>query len=166
MNIIDKLKLKENKIPNNKGIRFFLNVLSSTPYIGGIFSAFSGLLSEEEQDKINNNFIDKISDNDERLDVLEKECIINDTQSQIIAGFIKFNPNTMNIIKTSKISSLADKGTLNCQINFIIPIENYFFSFYGNSPLQILKAKESSTSLDVTFVSPCPEQVTIVFYKI
>jgi hypothetical protein len=84
----------------------------------------------------------------------------------VIAGFIKFNPNTANIIDSNSISSLCDNGTLDFTINFNVPIDKYIFNFYGNGSLRIESAIEISSGLRVTFNEPCPDLVTIVFYEV
>ena len=143
-----------------------LNVLSSTPIIGGVFSAVSGIWAEKDQKKTNDLLIKKLEHFEDEALVKENALVSKDNPSHIYAGFIKFNPNTSNIIDSSKISSLCDNGTLNFKINFIVPIDKYIFNFYGDGPLKMNSIIETTDGLRVTFSAPCPDLVTIIFYEL
>ncbi|MFT7860433.1 MAG: hypothetical protein ABXS93_05815 [Sulfurimonas sp.] len=166
MGIIELIKEKVAKSPDNRTYRFLLNTISSTPIIGGVFSGISGIWAEKDQEKTNALFIERIDNYDKRIVAIENTLVLKDNQSHVIAGFIKFNPNTANIIDSNSISSLCDNGTLNFIINFNVPIDKYIFNFYGNGPLGLDSAIETSSGLRVTFSEPCPNLVTIVFYEI
>lgn len=165
MGIIEETKAKLIKSPDNKTYRFLLNMISSTPIIGGVFSAVSGIWAEKDQEKTNNLLIESLGRYEKRIVAIENVLVLKNNPSHVIVGFIKFNPNTTNIINSNSISSLCDNGTLDFRINFNAPIDKYVFNFYGNEPLKIDSAIETIGGLRVIFCEPCPDLVTIVFYE-
>lgn len=167
MEIIESIKEKLAKSPHKKNYRFILNIMSITPYIGGVFSSVSGIWAEKDQEKINTLTIERFDRIEESIvDMKDNLLVFKDNPSHVIAGFIKFNPNTTNIIDSNSVSSICDNGTLDFTINFSVPIDKYIFNFYGNGPLRLDSAIETSSGLRVTFSEPCPNLVTIVFYEI
>ena len=102
---------------------------------------------------------------DDRISQIEKSLVDRSNQDHYVAGYIKFNPNKVEIIESSEISSLADNGALDFTINFTVPFHNYIFNSYGSSKVTIAKVSEDKDGLTISFQEPCPDKVTIVFYE-
>ena len=146
--------------------RFLLNCLGGTPIIGGGFSGAAGLWSEKEQELTNRATFDYLKITDERIAKLEKSLVQQSNHNEVVAGFITFNPNTVEIIDSSGVSSISDIGTLDFSINYSESLDGYVFNYYGSGPVALECAIQNSCNLNIKFERACPDTVTLVFYKI
>ena len=147
-------------------LRFLLSCLGGTPYVGGGFSGAAGLWSEKRQDLINKMILEYLNINEERIETLDKSIVQRKDHQTHVAGYIKFNPNTTEIIDASGISSITDNGTHDFSINHSEPLDDYVFNYYGSGPVILKRAIQEKNHIHIEFESPCPELVTLVFYKI
>ena len=165
VDIVKKLKEALSNRNNTKALRFLLNCLSGTPVAGGGFSATAGLWAEREQDKINEMITNFAILTDDRISQIEKSLVDRNNQNHYVAGYIKFNPNKVEIIDASGISSLTDNGALDFTINFTVPFHNYIFNCYGSNKVTLTKVSENEDGLKILFQKPCPDKVTVVFFE-
>ena len=107
----------------SKILRFLLNVLSSTPMVGGIFSATASAWAEAEQDKFNKLVFLFQQYTDDKVTEIEGSLSLKVDPQHVVAGSITFNPNTTEMFETSSITSLTDNGTLDYTVNFARDLE-------------------------------------------
>lgn len=149
----------------NKILRFLLNVLSSTPVVGGVFSATAAAWSEAEQEKVNKMLLLFQQYTDDKVTELEGALSLRADPGHVVAGSITFNPNTTEMISTSSISSLTDNGTLDFTINFTRALEDYVFMYYGSGPVTLEGVSQTAGGMRVRFAAPAPDRVTIAFFE-
>jgi len=164
-NIIEKLKAKSSRGPTNKIVRFLLNVLSSTPILGGVFSATASAWSEQEQADINKLILQLLEITDDKVEEAQNALVSVTNKSHVVAGYIAFNPNTAEFIESSDVSSLTDNGTLDFTVNFLRPYASYVFNYYGSGPVVLRRATQAPNGVRVVFQEPAPDRVTIVFFE-
>jgi hypothetical protein len=164
-NVIEKLKANSSHGRTNKIIRFLLNVLSSTPIFGGVFSATASAWSEQEQTDINKLVVQLLEITDEKVEVTKTALVSMTNKSHIVAGYITFNPNAAEFIEASDISSLTDNGTLDFTISFSRPFTDYVFNYYGSGPTMLRHTIQTPNGVRVVFQEPAPDRVTIVFFE-
>lgn len=148
-----------------KILRFVLNVLSSTPIIGGFFSATASAWSEFEQGKTNELLHLLQEHTDDAVTELRGELSQASNPAHVVAGSITFNPNTAELISTSSISSLTDNGTLDFTISFARPLEDYVFMYYGSGPIALKGVTEAPGGMRILFAEPAPSRITIAFFE-
>jgi len=163
--IVKELQEALSNRNNTKTLRFLMNCLSGTPIAGGGFSATAGLWTERDQHKINEMIMNFVILTDDRISQIEKSLVDINNRDHYVAGYIKFNPNKVEIIDYSEISSLTDNGVLDFTINFTVPFHNYIFNCYGSSKVTITNVSENEDGLKISFQEPCPDKVTIVFFE-
>jgi len=146
-------------------LRFLLNTLGGTPIIGGVFSGIAGVLSDSKQEIINHINLEYLKIIDEKVELLGKSLVSSQDKKQTVAGFISINPNSVEIIDSSGISSIINKGILDFSINYSEPLDGYVFNYYGSGPVLLESASQQKNHLDIKFKSPCPDLVTFVFMK-
>lgn len=150
---------------HNLILRFLLNTLGGTPIFGGVFSGIAGVSSDSEQQEINHLTLEYLKMIDERVKQIEKALVSSQDKNQTVAGFISLNPNSVEIIDSSGICSITDKGVLDFSINYSEPLDGYVFNYYGSGPVLLESASQQKNNLDIKFKSPCPDLVTLVFIK-
>ncbi|MBU2623114.1 MAG: hypothetical protein KKD92_12435 [Proteobacteria bacterium] len=146
-------------------LRFLLNTLGGTPIIGGVFSGIAGVWSDSKQEIINHIILECLKIIDEKVELFGKALVSSQDKKQTVAGFISINPNSVEIIDSSGISSITDKGVLDFSINYSEPLDGYVFNCYGSGPVLLESASQQKNHLDIKFKSPCPDLVTFVFMK-
>jgi hypothetical protein len=151
-----------------KVCRFFLDVLSSTPWIGGAFGAIAAAWSEAEQKKINVILTAWSKLHDDKIDKLEKLLILSGQPEKWVASYIKFNPNTAKLIETSKVIALTDNGMLDFTIHFKKPYrsQDYTFQYFGSGEVRLSVIEQTEYDIRIKFQEPCPNIVTLAFIKI
>ena len=149
----------------SKVLRFVLNLLSSTPYVGGIFSAAASAWSETEQDKVNRllSVVQQLTD--DRVTEMEGSLALVANSSHLVAASITFNPNTGELLDGFNVSSLTDCGTLDFVVGFGGDLAKYVFACYGSGPVSIETINQTSTGMRIVFRSPAPDKVTIAFFE-
>lgn len=151
-----------------KASRFFLGILSATPYIGGSFGAIAAAWSEAEQQKINKILAAWSKIHDDKIDELNKLLILSGQPENWVASYIKFNPNTAELVATSNVVSLTDNGELDFTLNFKKPYEtkDYTFQYFGSAEVRLSVIEQTINSIRIKFQEPCPDIVTLTFIKI
>lgn len=149
----------------SKILRFLLNVLSSTPIVGGVFSATAAAWAEAEQEKTNKMLLLFQQYTDDKVTELKGALSLRGDPGHVVAGSITFNPNTTEMISTSSISSLTDSGALDFTINFTRSLEDYVFMYYGSGPVTLESATQALGGMRVRFAEPAPDRVTIAFFE-
>ena len=164
--IIEKLNAQSPGKKTTKIIRFLLNVLSSTPVLGGVFSASAAAWSESEQVEINELTVKLLAITDDKVEEMKNDLVSVTNKSHVIAGHVTFKTNgTVSIVDSSEISSLSDNGDLYYTINFSRPFAHYVFSYYGSGPVALQSVSQTPGGMKLLFQEPAPEQVTIVFFE-
>lgn len=149
----------------SKILRFLLNVLSSTPVVGGVFSATASAWAEAEQDRINKMLFLFQQYTDDKVTEIKGSLSLKEDPQHIVAGSITFNPNTAEMFETSAITSLADSGTLDFTMTFARDLERYVFMCYGSGPVSIKSVTQMPGGMRVLFDQPAPDRVTIAFFE-
>lgn len=164
--LIKTLMNESIKGNHNKIYRFLISILSSTPYIGGVFGAVSALWSETEQNKINAVFESALKVSDERCSELENVVISLKDRNWIVA-YIRINPKTLTILESSNVSSITDQGNNTFSINFFSELKNGFISqYYGNKEVKLNCIIESNTKIIVSMIPPLPDIITFTFFNL
>jgi|TARA_R110001599_G_scaffold338293_1_gene557247 hypothetical protein len=165
INTIANLKNAIKSSRENLVARFLLNTISSTPFIGGVFSATAGLWSEKEQSKANQALLELVESANIKVDKAENSFKQKDDKNNLVAGLVKFKTNgTVSIIKSKNVSSISDGGT-EFTVNFANSMNDYVFNIYGSSEVKIASCHESADTFTMRFNEPIPEEITIVFFK-
>ncbi len=165
-NHLSMIQNELSKGRHNLILRFLLNTLGGTPILGGVFSGISGVWSDSEQEIKNHLILECLKIYDERVKQVEKALVSSKDKNQTVAGFISLNPNSVEIIDSSGISSITDKGVLDFSINYSESLDGYVFNYFGSGPVLLESASQQKRQLDIKFKSPCPDLVTLVFMKI
>jgi hypothetical protein len=149
----------------SKILRFLLNVLSSTPFVGGVFSATASAWGEAEQDKINKMLLLFQQYTDDKVTEIKGALSSTADAHHVVAGSITFNPNTAEMFETSEITSLTDNGTLDFTVTFARDLERYVFMCYGSGPVSLETVNQTPGGMRVLFKHPAPNRVTIAFFE-
>lgn len=149
----------------NKILRFLLNVLSATPFVGGVFSATAAAWSEHEQNKINTMMLLFHQLTDDKVSEVRESLVSVAEPGHVVAGSITFNPNTAQLLASSEISALTDNGTVDFTVNFSRPFEDYVFMCYGSGPVALKQVEQTQNGMRVVFEHPAPDKVTIAFFE-
>jgi hypothetical protein len=165
MDPADQLRQTLSGGSTKKALRFVLNLLSSTPYIGGVFSAAASAWAETEQDKVNRLLFIVQQLTDDRVTEIEGSLALASNPTHLVAASLTFNPNTGEFIDGFNVSSLADCGTLDFAVGFAGDLARYVFTCYGSGPVSIERVNETSSGLRVVFRHPAPDKVTIAFFE-
>ncbi|MBU1395961.1 MAG: hypothetical protein KKE84_07435 [Gammaproteobacteria bacterium] len=165
--IVEKLIAQSPGRRTTKLVRFLLNVLSSTPVLGGVFSATAAAWSESEQTDINQLTAQLLKITDEKVDYLKSDLVSITNRSHVVAGHVTFETNgTIRIVEASEISSLTDNGRLDFTINFTRPFAGYVFNYYGSGPVALQSVSQAPSGVRLVFQEPAPERVTVVFFEL
>lgn len=165
-NIVEKLIAQSSGRPTSKIVRFLLNVLSSTPVLGGMFSATAAAWSESEQTDINQLVAQLLKITDDKVEELKSDLVSITNRSHVVAGHITFETNgTIRIVDSSEMSSLTDNGGLDFTINFLRPFASYVFNYYGSGPVALQSVSQAPSGVRLIFQDPAPERVTVVFFE-
>jgi hypothetical protein len=146
----------------SKIVRFLLNVASSTPFVGGVFSAAAAAWSEQEQRKVNLVIASLQRLTDDKVTELNGNLVALADSTQVAAARITFNPNTAELISGWGVSSFTDCGTLEFVVAFTKPVDDLVFTCYGSGPVSLAWSKRNPQSLALAFEAPAPERVTLV----
>lgn len=149
----------------SKILRFLLNVLSSTPFVGGVFSATASAWGEAEQDKINKMLLLFQQYTDDKITEIKGSLSLTADVHHVVAGTITFNPNTAKMFETSNITSLTDNGTLDFTVTFAHDLQRYVFMCYGSGPVSLKSVNQTPVGMRVLFEHPAPDRVTIAFFE-
>ena len=163
--VLELLRKGLGGIRNRKILQFLLNCLSGTPYIGGVFSASASAWSDANQQRTNELVAQFATLTDERIATLEKNLVATNVPTHVVAGYVTFNPNTAEIIDSSRIGSLTDGGILKFDILFQSDFQNYIFNYYGSGRVVLKEVHQTVGGITVSFEEPCPDRVTIVFFE-
>ena len=164
--VLELLRKGLGGVRNRKILQFLLNCLSGTPYIGGVFSASASAWSDANQQKTNELVAQFATLTDERIATLEKNLVAANVPTHVVAGYITFNPNTAEIIDSSRIGSLTDGAAfLAFDILFQSDFEHYIFNYYGSGKVVLKEVHETIGGITLLFEEPCPDRVTIVFFE-
>ncbi|MDA3894852.1 MAG: hypothetical protein PF482_01750 [Desulfobacteraceae bacterium] len=150
---------------HEKILQFLLNTLGGTPYIGGVFGGIASVWSDSKQEILNHLILESLKIIDEKVEIVKKALVSSQDKNQTVAGFISLNPNSVEIIDSSGISSITDKGVLDLSINYSEPLDGYVFNCYGGGPVLLESASQQKSHLNIKFKRPCPDLVTLVFMK-
>ncbi len=150
----------------NKILRFLLGCLGGTPVVGGAFGAGAAAWSEAEQSKVNGLVLRALEFWDDRIEEVDKK-LVQINQKQWVAAYIKFNPNTAQFVDSSNVSSLTDNGSLDFTINFSTALKtNFTLQYFGSGEVRLDGAFETTHSVRIRFLKPCPDIVTFVFFNL
>lgn len=149
----------------SKILRFLLNVLSSTPFVGGVFSATASAWAETEQDKVNTLLFLFQQYTDDKVTEIKGSLSLTAEAHHVVAGSITFNPNTAEMFETSEITSLTDNGTLDFTVTFARDLDRYVFMCYGSGPVSLKTVNQAPGGMRVLFEHPAPDRVTIAFFE-
>ncbi len=150
----------------NKILRFLLGCLGATPVVGGAIGAGAAAWSETEQSKINGLIQRALGILDDRIDEVDKKLVEID-QKQWVAAYVKFKPNSAQFVDSSNVSSLTENGRLDFTINFLLALKPKFtLQYFGSSDVRLNGVIESTSSVRVRFIEPCPDIVTFVFFNL
>lgn len=149
----------------SKILRFLLNVISATPFVGGVFSAAAAAWSEHEQNKINRMLLLFHQLTDDKVSEVRESLVSVAEPRHVVAGSITFNPNTAELIASSEISSITDNGVLDFTVTFTRPFHDYVLMCYGSGPVNLMRVEQAQDGMRVLFEHPAPEKVTIAFFE-
>lgn len=149
----------------SKILRFLLNVISATPFVGGVFSAAAAAWSEQEQNKISRMLLLFQKLTDDKVSEVRQSLVSVTEPQHVVAGSITFNPNTAELVASSAVSSLTDHGVLDFTVNFSRPFQDYVFMCYGSGPVVLKSVEQTPTGMRVLFEHPAPDKVTIAFFE-
>lgn len=153
MDPADQLRQALSGGSTKKALRFVLNLLSSTPYIGGVFSAAASAWSETEQDKVNRLPFIVQQLTDDRVTEIEGSLAQASNPTHVVAASLTFNPNTGEFIDGFNVSSLTDCGTLDFVVGFDGDLARYVFTCYGSGPVSIERVSETSVECESCFAT-------------
>jgi hypothetical protein len=149
----------------NKILRFLIGCLGGTAVVGGAIGAGVAAWSEAEQSKVNGLVHRALGILDDRIDIADKK-LVEIAQKQWVAAYIKFNPNTAEFLDSSNVSSLTDNGHLDFTITFSEALKSKFtLHYFGSSEVRLDGVFESTHSVRVRFLEPCPDIITFVFFN-
>lgn len=149
----------------SKILRFLLNVMSATPFVGGAFSAAAAAWSEQEQNRINRMLLLFQTLTDDKVSEVQQSLVSVAQPHHVVAGSITFNPNTAELIAASEVSSLTDNGVLDFTVTFSRQFHDYVFMYYGSGPVTLRKTEQAENGMRVLFEPPAPDKVTIAFFE-
>ena len=144
-------------------VKYILDILSMTPFVGPFFSIGANVIRDIQQQKNNEKFNKRLKS----LEVKEHDNdLININTQEIIACKCVFNIiDNIQIVKSKNVSSLTDLANNEFKINFTSPVKNYSVQFYGNKPIKNLSViKETSFYLHFKLEYPLPEILTIILF--
>lgn len=145
INILEVIKEQLGGGRHTKILRFLLNCLSSTPAVGGVFSATASLWSEANQQRINQLMTKLATLTDERITGVEHQLVSASVPAHAVAGYVTFNPNDKaEVIDSSNMSSITDGGSiLEFDILFASEIQYYIFNYYGSGRVVLKEVHET-----------------------
>lgn len=164
-NLTGQIKQALSGSHTTKIARFILNVASSTPIVGGVFSATAAAWSEGEQAKTNKLLSTLQQLTDDSVVELKNSLALVTRPQHIVAGSITFNPNTTEIFETFGVTSITDNGTLDFAVNLVGEAKNYLVMCYGSGPVTIEKVSQSHGCVRIALRHPAPDRVTLALFE-
>lgn len=149
---------------HEKILRFALNLVSSLPFVGGVFSAAAALWSEHGQATINSLVERLVCLTDDKVTESERRLVSASDRNRVIAAYVTFNPNSGELLDASGISSLSDNGALDFSVTLGRPGDYLFYG--GAGPVKIEHLSQSENGVRVRFAAPAPEWVRLAFFDL